>query len=336
MIRVIHILPALSIGGVEIGVQKSWPALRTRFDYEVFSIKGAGSAAIPHIPPLALVHKLFSRHRRPDVVVTSLWPSHILGWALQLFGVRWIPFFHAASREGAPRDQILAWAARRARLHLCDSQATADYYGLKGPAVFICPYLFRNAAVLPDKAPRPFAFVYCGRLSPEKRPDLILDLLEEAKLRWPGRRSLLVVGADPDTLTEYTVEAERRGLDLTIRANVPHAEIAGLFQSAEFCLDLSDYEGFSMTTVEALQNGCLPVVRPVGEIPNYLPRDAGVYIDRPYKAGFADAVDQCRQLSDSPDRRAQMISRALAELDRYDDYVSAFSRAIGEAMEAAR
>lgn len=329
MIRVLHILPALNIGGVEIGVKRSRPLLLERFDYRVFSIRGPGSVDVPTQSWSELARLVAQRTGRPDVVVSSLWPAHPLGYAMQATGARWIPFFHAAGREGAPRDQVLHWAAQRSRFRLCDSPATAAYFGFAEGSTVICPFLFRTEQIaLPEVSSRPFALIVCGRLAPEKRPDLILSFLQAAQERWPNQRTLLVLGGDDSAITSFRDQVASRHLDADLLYNVSSEAVPGLMRSAKFYLNLSDYEGFSMTTVEAIQNGCVPVVRPVGEIPNYLPPDAGVYVERGDVAAFWEAIETCKMLSDDADRRAAMVARGRASLDLYEDYVSAFSRAI--------
>lgn len=333
MIRVLHILPALEIGGVEIGIKTSLPALQARFGYRVFSIKGPGSAGVPTLSRSELLRALLRRRSRPQVVVSSLWPAHPLGWALQLLGVRWVPFFHAAGREGRVRNAILAWAARRSRVRLCDSQATAHYFGFSACDTIICPFLFtEDSSEQSDLVARPFEMVVCGRISSEKRPDLVLTFLKTMHARWPGSRSLLLLSADDATYAAFRADAERCGLDARLMQNVPSDDVAKHMRSAQFYLNLSDYEGFSMTTVEAIQAGCVPVVRPVGEIPNYLPRDAGIYIDNPEPVAFEEAIDKCKALAADPTRRGVMLTTARDRLGRYEDYVTAFSRAIHHAV----
>jgi glycosyltransferase involved in cell wall biosynthesis len=333
MIRVLHILPALNIGGVEIGVKTSLPALRDRFDYRIFSLKGPGSAGVPTLSRMAFLRHILDSSSRPDIVVSSLWPSHPLGWALQAFGIRWLPFFHAANSEGPPRDQILGWAARHSKVHLCDSRATADHYGFTGLDTIVCPFIFKRAHGQPAPREREFGLVVCGRLSPEKRPDLILSFLEQARDQWQDQRALLLLGADDSSFAAFKADAERRGIRASILQNVPSDDVADYFRSAKFYLNLSDYEGFSMTTAEALYNGCVPVVRPVGEIPSYLPPDAGIYVSQPDAEGFAAAIDTCKQLSPDPDRRAAMAAAGIEGLEGYEGYVEAFSRALHHAMK---
>lgn len=336
MIRVLHILPALNIGGVEIGVKRSRLPLLERFDYQVFSIKGPGSANVPTLSWMEFARHVADRAGRPQVVVSSLWPAHPLGYAMQAAGARWVPFFHAAGREGAPRDQILRWAAQRSRIRLCDSSATAAYFGFSGGSTVVCPFLFRTEqSALPDLNSRPFAIVVCGRLAPEKRPDLILSFLQATQERWPNQRSLLVLGGDDAAIAAFRAEVSSRHLDADILHNVPSETVPDLMSSAKFYLNLSDYEGFSMTTVEAILSGCVPVVRPVGEIPSYLEKNAGVYVDRLDDAGFREVIETCRRLSDDPDRRAAMVAHGRSSLDRYEDYVSAFSRAVDLALSDA-
>lgn len=334
MVRILHILPALTIGGVEVGVQLSAPELRERFDYEVFSIKGPGEVDVVPVRARALIPRFLLRRRRPDVVVTSLWPSHPLGFALERLGVAWVPFFHSAAKEGVPRDQVLTFAARRARTYLCDSPATAAFFGLSDhPGLFICPYVFYRMAAPDDEIKnRPYRFIYCGRIAHEKRLDLILKFLSIAQAQAPDSEALMLLGASDNAFNELKVEVARLDLRVTLLQNVSAHEVPSYFRQSEFYLNLSDYEGFSMTTVEALQCGCVPVVRPVGEIPRYVGRQSGVIVDTPSTENMAAAAEQCMALHALPEERAAMVARAMTELRQYDDYVSAFSRAIDYAL----
>lgn len=329
MIRVLHIVPALGIGGVEIGIANSRSALMREFDYQVFSLKGEGAAHIPTLSRTQVIQHVLSLRDRPDVIVSSLWPAHPLGWSGQLLGIRWLPFFHAAGREGGKRDRILAWAARQSRIRLCDSRATVRYFGFPEDTTIVCPFLFdRQASRLPAPANPKYAVVVCGRLSPEKRPDLILRFLERMQQQWPEARSLLLLSGDVEAFHQFAAEAAMRAPKATLLHNVPHKDITGHMHSAAFYLNLSDYEGFSATTVEALGSGCVPIVRPVGEIPNYLPADCGVYVDYLEDSGFSTKIDTCRRLMPDIIRRNAMVEKACRTLDTYEDYVTAFSRAV--------
>ena len=219
-------------------------------------------------------------------------------------------------------------------MRLCDSAATATYFGFPAADTIICPFLFNRPMPEPQPGKRPYTMIVCGRLAPEKRPDLILSFLEMMQKRWPAARALLLLSGDEAALTLFDAQATNSLLHANILHNVPSEDVAGHMQSADFYLNLSDYEGFSMTTVEALRSGCVPVVRPVGEIPSYLPRQAGIFIDRPDAAGFEAAIEACRRLSGDAVHRAAMVSAGCARLDGYEDYVSAFGRAVDRAMAA--
>lgn len=331
---ILHILPALNIGGVEVGVMRSMEALRAGHLYNVFSIKGAGYLPIERLSVLALLQMLCSRNNRPDVVITSLWPAHPIGALLSIFGVRWIPFFHAASREGLHRDIILRCAAHLSRVQLCDSEATAKYIGLEGRArTFICPYLFKRGISPNDRNEvRSYDFVFCGRISKEKRLDLILSFLQLWQTRETEQSSLLIVSANDVEVAELRREVAARNLQVDIANNIEPKDVSELLLQSTFYLNLSDYEGFSMTTVEAIQCGCLPVVRPVGEIPKYVNACSGIIVTEPTSHQFNNAQDECIKLKYNPTARFERVDSALATLDRYDDYVSAFTRAVANSL----
>ena len=58
--------------------------------------------------------------------------------------------------------------------------------------------------------------------------------------------------------------------DLEIKYNIRNSEVLNYLKRSKFYIQLSEYEGMSMTTIEAIQNSALPIIRPVGELKNIL------------------------------------------------------------------
>jgi hypothetical protein len=97
---------------------------------------------------------------------------------------------------------------------------------------------------------------------------------------------------------------------------------------SRFYLLVSDYEGMSMSTIEAVQAGCVAVVRPVGEIGHYLDRASAIFVEDVSPEGIQRAAEAvCALWNDSEDA-ATLSARARAALSRVPHYVDALSRVL--------
>lgn len=327
-LRVAHVLPWMMIGGVETGVQRSLDALQHEFDYRVFHVRRApgildcGQRSIWH-----LLGGIVSGRWRPDLVVTSLSWAHPLGQLCQLLGIPWVAFFHSSGFSHARDEFSQRWAWRRADHCLADSEATRAAMATRGERPCrVVPYRFMESAEVPAWAHREIDMIWVGRNHPDKRLDLFLALLDAVMARQPCGRAVLVVAGDVDAT--LAARAAARGWRLDVICNAGNDQVRALLRQARFYILLSDYEGMSMSTIEAVMAGCVPVVRPVGEIPVYVPPDAGLHVEDVSEAALARVAVQLCQLWRDGEAAARMNRLALAGLAELPDYVSAFSAAI--------
>lgn len=334
--HVLHVVPALNIGGVEVGLMRSQAELEKHVSFQVFSVKGVGCLSLPCLSWVDVLKLIIRRHGRPDVVVTSLWLGHLVGFCLAVcYGARWIPFFHAARSEGIWRDAILCSAARVSRFAFFDSPATHRYYKRQNECSSqIIPYRFtssnQNAEQGKDQT---FTCIWVGRLSPEKRPDLLVEYLWQLKRLLPDARSLVVASGEPKAQDEFSNLLKNRGLEVDIRSNVSPLEVVGLLKQAALYLSFSDYEGFGMATVDAMSCGCVPVVRPVGEIAAYVDASCGILITDPSPPGLSVAAEKSLALLQNTDQWRIFSERARQSVSRYRLYTETYLEGVQRALD---
>lgn len=146
--------------------------------------------------------------------------------------------------------------------------------------------------------------LWCGRLSPEKRPEIFLDAVS----RTPGIEAVML----GDGISRRTVarEASRIGFGrVDVRGAVPQSEVLDAMRTAHVLVSSSfDFDNQPMVLLEAVAAG-LPVIVADPELSETLPRQGHLVASRPDAAGLADALAALR---DDPARVAGMSAAAIA------------------------
>lgn len=125
-------------------------------------------------------------------------------------------------------------------------------------------------------------WIYWGRLSQNKRPDLLVDLVHTLKERGI-HVTLTITGRRFDDMQgklEYRIEELGLSDQVTLLPALGDAELKTLLASAGLFVSASEYEGFGLTFVEAMAAGLGIVCRdkpPMSEFANA--SGAGVAVD---------------------------------------------------------
>jgi len=135
---------------------------------------------------------------------------------------------------------------------------------------------------------KPNSFIFVGRLSKNKRVDLLLEAFAESNLSdW----NLKIVGDDFEGLKSGL---EKKAVSLGVSGNVEFLgrvvdkEMTELLSESEFFVSASDYESFGISAVEAMASGCIPILSPIDSFKSFLQNEEnGFTIDfhKPKKAG---------------------------------------------------
>ncbi len=107
----------------------------------------------------------------------------------------------------------------------------------------------------------PIRLGFAGRVNAkQKRMDLIPILVKELEKRKVN--FCLEIAGEGDYCEKLTTFIEGNGLEEKVRliGRLEREEISNFWKSQDVCLSLSDYEGRSLSIMEAMANGAVPVV----------------------------------------------------------------------------
>lgn len=165
-----------------------------------------------------------------------------------------------------------------------------------------------------DPAPRelrtgePLRVLWCGRLSPEKRPQVFVDAIRrvpavEAEMFGDGISRGAVTRASAD------ISASR----FRVHGAVPQSRVLAGMRDAHVLVSTSlDFDNQPMVILEGIAAG-LPVIVTDPDLAEMLPPDGGIVTETPDAAGLAAALDALRR---DPDRLTRMSEAAIGHRDR--------------------
>jgi alpha-1,3-mannosyltransferase len=121
------------------------------------------------------------------------------------------------------------------------------------------------------------------------------------------------------TVEELRGKAARAGVAEAVRfvADPSNAELAALIGEASFFLSLSEYEGFGLTTIEALSAGLVPILSPIPTFTSFVQRGGvGLLADpeRPEESAAAIVALDARVSGALPEEKGRVMQAA----QRYD------------------
>lgn len=308
--KLVYIIHGLGVGGAELAFLSALPALHRHFDLRIYILGGRNEVLTE-----GMEDDIIRRMRRypssvytmvfilpflyvslclfnPDIIVSSLWRSSVIGWLYKcshkrvkyFILVHSSAYFHWADRFFTTQGMRISDAV------FADSQATGQFAKRiigDGRNIHVLSYLLApSPAEMPQRrfvSTKNFLFV--GRLNEVKQVPLAVKAV--ASLRAVGIDAALhIYGRDDGD----QVNVERAIQDYNIqeavffKGELDPKEKHTVFASYDYYIQLSAQEGMAMSVAEAMQYGAVCIVTPVGGIPGYA-------IDG-YSAIFVDASDE--------------------------------------------
>lgn len=257
---------------------------------------------------LAAIRRILAT--KPDLVVASLWRSVVVVVICKFLrpSLKTVVFLHSTSTAHATDQIVNAIGIRLATQIWTDSTATLNARlgpRLKRKGRVVSFLLNRKEAFYrPEITP---SFIFWGRLRTPKNISRSIALFHKIREK-VGEASFRIIG--PDGGDEANIAKSIRNSDLEdcVKMLGPkdHEQITEAARSATFYLQTSIYEGMSMSVVEAMQSGLIPVVTPVGEIAHYCQDELNaIFIE-----DDARAVDAITALLNNPGKARAMAKAA--------------------------
>lgn len=321
---VIHLIPTNTIGGVELAaasissgqhgalhLEKYFLASNPAFDNPQTE-DCYGPRANLNSPQVYLtaIRKILAA--KPDLVVASLWRCVAVMIICKILrpSLKTVVFLHNTSTAHATDRIVNAIGMRLATQIWTDSRATLN--ARLGPRLQrkgkVVSFLLKRREA--DCRPEIKAdFIFWGRMRAQKNISRSIALFKSIHEKF-GEASFLIIG--PDGGEEATIADAIRnfGLERSVKMLGPmdHAQITEVARQATFYLQTSIHEGMSMSVVEAMQSGLIPLVTPVGEIAHYCQNGVNaIFIEDDDQA--ADAITALLNDTD----RARAMAKAATE-----------------------
>ncbi|MGO4917638.1 glycosyltransferase family 4 protein [Pseudogemmobacter sp. W21_MBD1_M6] len=350
MKRIVHLIPYHEIGGVEIAARSLPTGCHGELEFERNYLVKAPTSTVEageyHGPevslnnPRAFWGALLRLYRDPpNLLVASLWRSALVLICLKILRprTRTVIFLHLAHDV-----HLVDKLANRAAMSLsdaiwADSSVTLDRRvprGLHGKGRVVSFLL--NQRSLPEQCDPVPEFIFWGRLNAQKGLDRALGLFATL-VRQRRDARFTIIGPDGGMEDQLRARVAELGLrdHVVFKGRMRHADIADAASRASFYLQTSRDEGMAMSVVEAMQNGLVPVVTPVGEISNYCDdKDSAIFVHEDDAA-----VEAVLALLADPDQYRRMSCAAAKywqEKPLYrDDFLDAARELIGSRGDEA-
>lgn len=271
---------------------------------------------IPGVTPPVVV--ALSCERMDDNVAAFVSPGS--------FGNRWAAWY--MRRIYAPRFDG----------HISNSEYTAqELWDALGPSpevpIHVCPMGVETKSLGPDRrtasarrsllgllpqamriAESARLLLYVGRISPEKNPQLLLDMMEELAGDAGSKHHLLIAGSGPRQ--EWLAEASEKrvpGRVHLLGQIADRSHLAKIYANCDALIHPNPREPFGIAPLEAMASG-LPVVAPrFGGVLSYANKDNS-WLAEPSGKSFADAV---RQVFEQEDARRVKVDAALRTAEEF-------------------
>ncbi|OII10911.1 hypothetical protein BIU97_08485 [Curtobacterium sp. MCBA15_009] len=176
------------------------------------------------------------------------------------------------------------------------------------------------------RADEPLRILWVGRLSPEKRPDV---LVRAAHAFPPG----VQVDVHGDGVARADVARAAAGAPVTLHGSTPHDGVLDAMRSAHLLVSSSfDFDNQPMVMLEAIATG-LPVLYCDPDLAEVVPEGGGFLAPTPDAAGLAAVVGRLRADPDAVTRASEAV---LADRGRVAQPTAALVDVYEQAVAAAR
>ncbi len=332
--RVVHLVPADTIGGVETAAKTTIGIKNNRFTFFLKKLSKQKSTKTFFSKIKSFVEIFFSTYEiynfKPDFLIVSLWKSCISAMIIKIFrpSTKIILFLHLPKSVHFA-DFILNFiTAKNAYQVWGDSSITLKERckelkidnKLKKRTISFLAYKLR-----PNTNEKySHNFIFWGRLSQEKRVDLSIELFARISNEIKGSK-FTIIGPDFGELSR--LKKKRDQLNLKNKINfIPPLDMNSIKDLAKDCLfflQLSREEGLGMSVLESMQLGLIPIVTNVGEIKNYCIHNENAVIYKDIESTKIFIVELIKNKLKIQKLKEKAIKKWSNEITYRDDFINA-------------
>lgn len=175
-----------------------------------------------------------------------------------------------------------------------------------------------ESAPVSDQYQRPEAqigsspyILYPARNWPHKRHGLLLRAMREILRTRPDLKLILTGWHEDGYLSRLLTRLKFPRENVIDLGFVSNEDMASLYRNAEALMFVSEYEGFGMPLLEAMQNGCPVICAPLTSIPE-VAGDAALYVDSDNPELWARAFTK-----ELPARRNEIVLKGRQQVKKF-------------------
>lgn len=260
--------------------------------------------------------------RLPDVYVPNcIVPAYHSVRYLKSAGVKSVGVLHTdrESKDGLIQEFVTGSAQRRVdALVAVSSRLAQEARGVAPAGVRVqqIPCGVSLPAAVAVRAGQGLRLVYVGRLTNEaKRVMDVAKAMTKAAELWPNVEAWLIGEGPERSGVEEIVASSPAKSRIRLLGRISPAAIQGVMAQCHAFVLLSDYEGLSVSMLEAMSAGLVPIVhRDAGGVMEVISDCQNGFIIGDRDASFLAAVNSLRE---NPDRWAAMSSAARATIEMH-------------------
>lgn len=344
MKRIVQLIPYDGIGGVEVAARSLPTGRHGDLIFErqyLVQAPGTSVAAGEYCGPQisqnnlrAYWHAIWRLYRDPpDLLVASLWRCALILIFLKMLRphTKAVIFLHSdqdvhfvdkVSNRLAMYFSNAIWTDSRATVQRRVPPKLQD-------KTQIVSFLLNRRSLPKQQDPVP-EFIFWGRLNTQKGLDRALKLFATIVQRRNDAR-LKIIGPDGGMENYLRAQVAKLGLRdcVVFKGSMRQKDITIEASGASFYLQTSLYEGMAMSVVEAMQDGLVPVVTPVGEIAHYCDDGKSAIFIHDDDSAVDDVMSLLLDTA-----RYRRISRAAAEYWQFrplyrEEFIAAAKKILG-------
>lgn len=268
---------------------------------------------------------LLLKKERPDVVVTFLSSASLRMYFASFFTrTPWIVSEHSSFEQRlSVKNKILrCFLPRKANCVVLLSSVEAGLARsfFKKTAVIPNPLSIRKLSNWENQV-REASVCLCGDLSRYKQKgfDKMIQNWTEITKRYPNWKLVIIGGENSGIGGRQYLErlVKQYGLESCVDFLGRQSEIANIFSSQRLYVSCSEVESFSMTTIEAMSQGCMCIsfanAGPRSIIKN---EETGYLVERGNWKALTEKI--CEVIEMSEDSRRTITKNAMDSLDKYE------------------
>lgn len=275
-IKVLYIIPLVKIGGAEVVFDSLDKLDNSNIDIIKIDLSISKNLIFYYIRAFFIIFKLF-KNNNFDFVISSLWKSHfILFFTSFFFNVKLVPFIHSSNFFNKFDAFFSKWILKRSFAVIVDSKSVSESISkyVLHDRIFVVSMRTSKSSV--RKIYKSFnsrlRFVFVGRVSESKRLDKSFMFLEQLKVKLPCYAlSFDIFGPLEGKYysTFFKNYLDKLNFSVNLQGSLENKFVHNKLIEYDFYLQFSDIEGMSMSVMDAMSVGLIPIVTNAGEIGNY-------------------------------------------------------------------